>query len=99
LSAASTGQNLCAELLVEDSKANPGKLNYAHTGPGGLAHLACELFMLRRGAKLTGVSYRSGGESVTAVLSKAVDVTLENVAILAVVFGQCRNVPASGETG
>ena len=68
--------------LVEDSKANPGRLNYAHTGPGGLPHLTGELFMLRSGAKLTGVSYRSGGESVTAVLSKAVDVTLENVAIL-----------------
>src|SRR5215470_1453445 len=69
--------------LVEDSKANPGKLNYAHTGPGGLPNLAGELFMLRSGAKLTGISYRSGGESVTAVLSKTVDVTLENVAILA----------------
>src|SRR5262249_4979416 len=69
--------------LVEDSKSNPGKLNYAHTGPGGLPHLSGELFMLRSGAKLTGISYRSGGESVTAVLSRAVDVTLENVAILA----------------
>ena len=39
--------------------------------------------MLRSGAKLTGISYRSGGESVTAVLSKAVAVTFENVAILA----------------
>src|SRR5262245_47876347 len=68
--------------LVEDSKSNPGKLNYAHTGPGGLPHLAGELFMLRSGAILTGISYRSGGESVTAVLSRAVDVTLENVAIL-----------------
>jgi tripartite-type tricarboxylate transporter receptor subunit TctC len=69
--------------LVQDSKANPGKLNYAHTGPGGLPHLAGELFMLRSRAKLTGISYRSGGESVTAVLGKTVDLTLENVAILA----------------
>ena len=68
--------------LVEYSKANPGKLNYAHTGAGGLPHLAGELFMLRSGAKMTGVSYRSGGESNTAVLSKAVDLTLENIAIL-----------------
>ena len=30
---------------------------------------------------MTGVPYRSGGESVTAVLSKAVDTTIEGIAI------------------
>src|SRR4029453_6195202 len=86
--------------LVDDSKANPGKLNYAHTGPGGLPHLAGELFMLRSGAKLTGISYRSGGESVTAVLSKAVDVTLENVAILAPLIrdGKLRALAVANKT-
>jgi tripartite-type tricarboxylate transporter receptor subunit TctC len=68
--------------LVDDTKGNPGKVNYAHTGAGGLPHLAGELFMLRSGAKMTGVSYRSGGESVTAVLSQAVHLTFENIAIL-----------------
>ena len=68
--------------LVDYAKANPGKLNYAHTGTGGLPHLAGELFMLRSGTKMTGVSYRSGGESNTAVLGKAVDLTFENIAIL-----------------
>ncbi len=33
--------------------------------------------MLRSGARMTGVPYRSGGESVTAVLAKAVDTTIE----------------------
>jgi len=69
--------------LVDYAKANPGKLNYAHTGPGGLPHLAGELFMLRSGAKMTGVSYRGGGDSATAVISYAVHLTLEAVAILA----------------
>ena len=68
--------------LVDDSKTNPAKINYAHTGAGGLPHLAGELFMLRSAAKMTGVSYRSGGESVTAVLGQAIHLTLENVAIL-----------------
>src|SRR5215831_16221598 len=86
--------------LVEDSKSNPGKLNYAHTGPGGLAHLAGELFILRSGAKLTGISYRSGAESVTAVLSRAVDVTLENVAILAPLIrdGKVRALAVANKT-
>lgn len=68
--------------LIDDSKTNPGKINYAHTGPGGLPHLAGELFFLRSGAKMTGVPYRSGGESVTAVLSQAVHATFESIAIL-----------------
>jgi tripartite-type tricarboxylate transporter receptor subunit TctC len=68
--------------VIDYAKANPGKLNYASTGPGGLPHLAAELFMLRTGTKMTNVSYRSGGESNTAVLTKAVDLTFENVAIL-----------------
>jgi tripartite-type tricarboxylate transporter receptor subunit TctC len=68
--------------FVDYTKANPGKVNYAHTGNGGLPHLASELFMLRSGAKMTGVSYRSGGESNTAVLSQNVHATLENIAIL-----------------
>jgi len=67
--------------FVDTCKTNPGKLNYAHTGAGGLPHLVGELFMLRSGCKMTGVPYRSGGESVTAVLSKAVDTTIEGIAI------------------
>jgi tripartite-type tricarboxylate transporter receptor subunit TctC len=68
--------------FVDDAKANPGKINYGHTGPGGLPHLAGELFMLRSGARLSGVSYRSGGESITAVLGKTIQATFENIAIL-----------------
>jgi tripartite-type tricarboxylate transporter receptor subunit TctC len=68
--------------FVDYAKANPGKINYAHTGGGGLPHLAGEVFMLRSGTKLTGVSYRSGGESIAAVLSHAVDGTFESIAIL-----------------
>jgi tripartite-type tricarboxylate transporter receptor subunit TctC len=68
--------------FIDYAKANPGKLNYAHTGGGGLPHLAGEVFMLRSGTKLTGVSYRSGGESTAAVLSEAVHATFENIAIL-----------------
>jgi tripartite-type tricarboxylate transporter receptor subunit TctC len=86
--------------LVDYAKANPGKLNYAHTGAGGLPHLAGELFMLRSGAKMTGVPYRSGGESNTAVLSKAVDLTLENIAILGALIrdGKLRALAVANRT-
>lgn len=82
------------------AKANPGKINYAHTGAGGLPNLAGELFMLRSGTKLTGVSYRSGGESSTAVLGKAVDATFENIAILRALIqsGKLRGLAAQNRT-
>jgi tripartite-type tricarboxylate transporter receptor subunit TctC len=82
------------------AKANPGKINYAHTGGGGLPHLAGELFMLRSGTKLTGVSFRSGGESSTAVLGKAVDATFENIAILRALIqtGKLRGLAAQNRT-
>jgi tripartite-type tricarboxylate transporter receptor subunit TctC len=68
--------------FLNHAKANPGKLNYAHTGPGGLPHLTAELFKARTGTDLVGVSYRSGGEAVSAVLSGAVDLTFESITIL-----------------
>jgi tripartite-type tricarboxylate transporter receptor subunit TctC len=68
--------------FLDYAKANPGKLNYAHTGPGGLPHLTTELFKAKTGTDLVGVSYRSGGESVTAVLSGAVHLTFESITIL-----------------
>jgi tripartite-type tricarboxylate transporter receptor subunit TctC len=68
--------------FLDYAKANPGKLNYAHTGPGGLPHLTAELFKSKTGTDLVGVSYRSGGESVTAVLSGAVHLTFESITVL-----------------
>ncbi len=86
--------------FIAYAKANPGKINYAHTGAGGLPNLAGELFMLRSGTKLTGVSYRSGGESATAVLGKAVDATFENIAILRALIksGKLRGLAAQNRT-
>jgi tripartite-type tricarboxylate transporter receptor subunit TctC len=86
--------------FIAFAKANPGKINYAHTGAGGLPNLAGELFMLRSGTKLTGVSYRSGGESSTAVLGKAVDATFENIAILRALIqsGKLRGLAAQNRT-
>jgi len=68
--------------FIADAKARPGAINYGHTGPGGLPHLAAELFMLRSGTRLTAVSYRGGGESVNAILSNSVQATFENISIL-----------------
>jgi tripartite-type tricarboxylate transporter receptor subunit TctC len=68
--------------LVGYAKKNPGKLNVAHTGIGGLPHLTVELLKARAGIDVVGVPYKSGGESVTAVLAAQVDATIEGITIL-----------------
>ena len=68
--------------LVDDAKANPGRFNYAHTGPGGLPHLTAELFRSSTGLDMVGVPYKSGGEAVTAVLGQQVHATFEAISIL-----------------
>jgi len=68
--------------LVAHAQANPGRINYAHTGRGGLPHLAAELFKVRTGVDLTGVPYKGGAESVTGVLGQQVDATFESITIL-----------------
>lgn len=69
--------------LVAYAKANPGKLNYANTGPGGLPDLAARLFMMRTDTAMTGVSFRGGNQSATAILGHVVDMTFETGASLA----------------
>lgn len=68
--------------VVAFAKQHPGKLNIAHTGAGGLPHLTVELFKARAGVDIVGVPYKSGGESVTAVLGGQVDMTIEGITIL-----------------
>jgi tripartite-type tricarboxylate transporter receptor subunit TctC len=68
--------------LVDFAKRNPGKLNVAHTGVGGLPHLTVELLKARAGIDVVGVPYKSGGEALTAVLAAQVDATIEGITIL-----------------
>ena len=55
--------------LIDYSKANPGKLNMASAGIGGLDHLAGELFKLQSGAIYTVIPYKGSGPAMTALLS------------------------------
>jgi len=68
--------------IVDDAKANPDTLTYAHAGSGGLPYLSGELFMARTGTRLVAVPYRSGGELATAVLSRAVQLTIGDIGVM-----------------
>jgi tripartite-type tricarboxylate transporter receptor subunit TctC len=68
--------------LIAYAKANPGRLTYAHSGPGGLPHLTGELFKSAASVDILGVPYKSGGDAVTALLGGQVDLTFESITIL-----------------
>ena len=68
--------------LIAYAKANPGKLNYAHTGAGGLPHLTGELFKSMAGVDIVGVPYKSGGDSITGLLGAQVHMTFEGITVL-----------------
>jgi tripartite-type tricarboxylate transporter receptor subunit TctC len=55
--------------LITYAKANPGKLNFASTGPASLAHLSGELFALTTGTKMVHVPYKGVGAALTDMLS------------------------------
>ena len=71
-----------AKQLIDAAKADPGKITYAHTGPGGMPNLASELFQARTGITLVPVPYRSGGELATAVLTQSVDASIGDFAAM-----------------
>jgi tripartite-type tricarboxylate transporter receptor subunit TctC len=55
-----------AELLAY-AKANPGKLNFAASGPGSLPHLTFELLKMETGLRAELIVYNGGGPALTAV--------------------------------
>jgi tripartite-type tricarboxylate transporter receptor subunit TctC len=55
--------------LVELSKRTAEKINYGYGGSGSSSNLSAELFKLQTGAKGVGVSYKSAGPAVNALLA------------------------------
>jgi tripartite-type tricarboxylate transporter receptor subunit TctC len=66
--------------FVAYAKANPGKVNMASGGTGGIGHLAGELFKMMAGVSLVHVPYRSNGYALTALLGGQVDVLFPSLA-------------------
>lgn len=58
--------------FIDYAKANPGKLNYASVGPGGVIHLSTALLAARAGIDMVHVPY-NGQTAIAALVSGAVD--------------------------
>ena len=51
------------------ARSKPGRLNYATTGAGSLAHLAGALFSMMAGIKMQQIPYKSGGPAIIDLIS------------------------------
>ena len=54
--------------MVAYAKANPGKVNYGHTGTGTTPHLAIEEFAGKAGVELQDVPFKGSAEILQAIL-------------------------------
>src|SRR5437763_12978123 len=69
--------------LIALAKAQPGKLNFASSGPGSLPHLAGELFKLTAKIDIVHVPYRGAAPAINDLLGQQVEMTfLDMPAIL-----------------
>src|SRR5262245_25267707 len=66
--------------LVAYAKANPGKLNYAHTGVGFSTHLAGQLFNLAAGTDIQHVPFRTPAAQMTDLLTGRINMCFCNIA-------------------
>jgi len=64
--------------LIADARKRPGAISYASSGSFGVSHLTAEAAAKAAGAKLLHVPYRGGAPSMTALLSKDVDFTIQS---------------------
>ena len=64
--------------VVDYARANPGKVTYATTGPGGSLHLGMEQIAAREGIKMTMVPFKGGTETNAAVLGRHVDLQADS---------------------
>jgi len=62
--------------LLAAAKANPGKLNYGHSGVGNTLHLAVEYLKALTDIKIEPVAYKDTGQQIADVISGRLDVAI-----------------------
>jgi tripartite-type tricarboxylate transporter receptor subunit TctC len=73
--------NSLAELIAY-AKANPGKVNYGSSGPGGISHLAAELLKSAAGIDIVHVPYRGAAPAVQDLLAGQVQMVMLDISVL-----------------
>jgi tripartite-type tricarboxylate transporter receptor subunit TctC len=65
--------------LIALAKANPGKLNYASSGPGTPYHLAAELFKAMTDTNIVHIPHKASGEARASVLGGQVEMMFDSL--------------------
>jgi tripartite-type tricarboxylate transporter receptor subunit TctC len=65
--------------FIAYAKANPGKLNMASSGIGGVGHIYGELFKMMAGVDMLHVPFRGAPQALTDLISGRVDVMFDSV--------------------
>ena len=73
--------NNMAELIAL-ARAQPGKLNFASAGVGGLPHLAGELFKLTAKLDIVHIPYRGAAPAINDLLGQQVQMTFLDLPVL-----------------
>jgi tripartite-type tricarboxylate transporter receptor subunit TctC len=84
--------------LVAEAKAEPGKINYASSGPGTPYHMAGELFKSMAGVDLVHVPYKGSSGARTDVMGGQVQLMFDAVTTMAEVV-KSGKVKALATTG
>jgi len=90
--------NTLAEFIAL-AKANPGKLNYASSGPGTPYHMAGELFKAMAGVDIVHVPYKGSSGARTDILGGQVQMMFDAITTMApnVRAGKLRALGTSGK--
>jgi tripartite-type tricarboxylate transporter receptor subunit TctC len=85
--------------LVGLAKQQPGKLNFASSGNGGLPHLAIELFRKLGSVDIVHVPYKGAGPALTDLMGGHVHAMIVDVPVLApgVKSGKLRGIAVTAE--
>lgn len=85
--------------LVALAKSQPGKLNFASSGNGGLPHLAIELFRNLGKVNIVHVPYKGAGPALTDLLGGHVHVMIVDLPVLYphVKSGKLRGIAVTAE--
>jgi len=68
--------------LIALLKKNPGKYEYASSGPGSAQHLAGEMLQRMEGVKMLHVPYKGSGGILPDLIAGRVPILFENVALM-----------------
>ncbi len=65
--------------LIAYAKANPGRINFASSGAGGVAHLSGELFKTMAGVDMRHVPYKGGAPAMQDLLGGHVQIMFDAI--------------------